>query len=411
MSSPTMLRRAGGAVLSGALRGPVSELTRWSRSHLDLLLSISVGLLVLLAAVPSDVSSQQRLGLALVVSMLILGRIPRASTIPVTRILFLSAGAFLTLRYFFWRTAHTVVFHDVVSFTVSILLYAAELYGIVLYLVSLIINARTLDRSEASLEVTGREEDWPTVDIMVPSYNEDPKLLEVTLLAAVAMDYPKGLVEVHLLDDGGTLQKRTPDRPEDGSRPTEDAIARAKEASQRHIELQKLCDRVGCTYRTRRINNHAKAGNINAALFPPDGPVDDLYEHPYSAPPLTNRELILILDADHVPTPDFLKRTVGAFQRDPELFLLQTPHFFINPDPIEKNLDTFRTMPSENEMFYAAIQRGLDFWNSSFFCGSAALLRRTFLEDNDGVSGHSITEDAETALALHNKGYRSAYFD
>ena len=41
------------------------------------------------------------------------------------------------------------------------------------------------------------------------------------------------------------------------------------------------------------------------------------------------------------------------------MFLVQTPHFFINPDPIEKNLQTFTQMPGENEMFYKVIQRGL----------------------------------------------------
>jgi cellulose synthase (UDP-forming) len=41
-------------------------------------------------------------------------------------------------------------------------------------------------------------------------------------------------------------------------------------------------------------------------------------------------------------------------------------------------------MPSENEMFYSVTQRGLDKWNGSFFCGSAALLRRAALEMTNG---------------------------
>ncbi len=55
-------------------------------------------------------------------------------------------------------------------------------------------------------------------------------------------------------------------------------------------------------------------------------------------------------------------------------------------------------MPSENEMFYAVTQRGLDKWNGSFFCGSAALLRRTALDEAGGFSGITITEDCETAI-------------
>jgi len=110
-----------------------------------------------------------------------------------------------------------------------------------------------------------------------------------------------------------------------------------------------------------------------------------------------------------VPTQDFLEKTVGQFLRDPKLFLVQTPHFFINPDPIERNLKTWERMPSENEMFYCVGQRGLDSWNSAFFCGSAAVLRRRHLEEIGGIAGVSITEDAETALELHARGYNSVY--
>lgn len=60
-------------------------------------------------------------------------------------------------------------------------------------------------------------------------------------------------------------------------------------------------------------------------------------------------------------------------------------------------------------MFYGEIHRGLDFWNSSFFCGSGAVLRRKYLEEAQGFSGKTITEDAETALTLHSKGYNSVY--
>jgi len=118
-----------------------------------------------------------------------------------------------------------------------------------------------------------------------------------------------------------------------------------------------------------------------------------------------------VLDADHVPTEDILENTVGLLQRDDDLFLVQTPHFFISADPIEKNLRVFGSMPSENEMFYARIQHGLDFWESSFFCGSAAVLRRRHLEAVGGLAGDTVTEDAESALALHARGLRSAYVD
>ncbi len=97
------------------------------------------------------------------------------------------------------------------------------------------------------------------------------------------------------------------------------------------------------------------------------------------------------------------------FLRDEKLFLVQTPHFFINPSPVEKNLGLHGVLPGENVMFYRRIHPGLDFWNASFFCGSAALLRRSFLAEVGGIQGETITEDAETALELHRRGYRSVY--
>ena len=118
---------------------------------------------------------------------------------------------------------------------------------------------------------------------------------------------------------------------------------------------------------------------------------------------------MLILDADHVPTRDFLMNTAGRFLLDKNLFMVQTPHFAINPDPVERNLRTFGFMPSEQEMFYSGVQHGLDHWNASSFCGSAALLRRRCLEEIGGISGRTITEDAETALELHSRGYHSEY--
>jgi cellulose synthase (UDP-forming) len=201
-------------------------------------------------------------------------------------------------------------------------------------------------------------------------------------LAAAQIDYPKGRLTVYLLDDGGSEQKRNDKDP-----------TKAAQALARHEELKALCAELGCVYMTRARNEHAKAGNLNAAL------------------PRTRGDLILILDADHIPTQDILQNTVPYFISDERLFLVQTPHFFSNPDPVEHNLGVFRQMPGENEMFYAAIQRGLDFWNGAFFCGSAAVIRRKALEAVGGLSSATITEDAETACELHARGWHSVYVD
>jgi len=194
------------------------------------------------------------------------------------------------------------------------------------------------------------------------------------------MIYPRDKRVVVLCDDGGTDQRCSSPDPE-----------LARKSQERRAELQHLCEELGIVYSTRARNEHAKAGNMSAALAKLDG------------------ELVVIFDADHVPSRDFLARTVGYFVDDPELFLVQTPHFFINKDPIERNLGL--KCPPENEMFYSLIHRGLDRWGGAFFCGSAAVLRRKALDSVGGFAGETITEDAETALEIHSNGWRSLYLD
>ena len=288
-------------------------------------------------------------------------------------------AGFITLRYLAWRLTSTIGYHDPFSLIGALLLLAAELYGIAIYFLGAFVNAYPVKRDPAPLPDDPNL--WPTVDILVPTYNEDPEMLETTLLAATQIRYPKHRFKVYLCDDGGSVQRRN--RPDP---------AQAREALERHETLKALCAEVGAHYLTREKNLHAKAGNINSAL-----------EHCHG-------ELVVILDADHVPTVDFLENTVGFFLQDPKLFLVQTPHYFINPDPLERNLRTFDHMPSENEMFYTVIQHGLDFWNASFFCGSAAVLRRELIDKVGGVAGETITEDAETAMGLHGLGYNSVYY-
>ncbi len=345
------------------------------RSYLPVLLTF--GFLVVMIASASSISTRTQISVAIVamLAFLVLRYFNEHETV---RVVFLILAAFLSVDYFYWRTFTTLTYHDPLSFFFAMVLYFAELYGFIVYGLSIFVNIDPLDRKP--LPLTKKTAILPTVDVMIPSYNEAPDLLEMTLLSALSMEYPKEKLKVYLLDDGGTDQRCNSEDPEF-----------AAAAKHRRLELQALCARWGAHYITRPKNIGSKAGNINNGLEFSDG------------------ELVVIFDADHAPTTDFLQNTVGWFLHDPKMFLVQTPHFFVNPDPVEKNLQTFTTMPGENEMFYKVIQRGLDYWNSAFFCGSAAVLRRKCLMETGGIAGDTITEDAETALTLHARGYNSAY--
>ncbi|MET3805325.1 cellulose synthase (UDP-forming) [Nakamurella sp. UYEF19] len=172
-----------------------------------------------------------------------------------------------------------------------------------------------------------------TVDVFITTYNEPIDLVMGTALAAKAIHYPH---RTWVLDDGARPEMRT-----------------AAEAD-------------GIGYITRSDewvghSRHAKAGNLNNALGATDG------------------EFILILDADQVPKPTILDRTLAYFA-DPTVALVQTQQFFINvpeQDPLG----------SQAPLFYGPIQQGKDGWNAAFFCGSNAVLRREAMMQM-GVRGY-----------------------
>jgi cellulose synthase (UDP-forming) len=333
--------------------------------------------IVVLITLPISLQTQLIASIMVVTAMAIIKLLKAQET---WRLIALALGTSIVLRYAYWRTTSTLPpLNQPENFIPGFLLYLAEMYSIAMLALSLFVVARPLPQRPSRAADIKR---FPKVDVFVPSYNEDAALLANTLAAAKGMDYPADKFEVWLLDDGSTEQKRNSDN-----------VLSARAAAARHVELQALCRDLDVRYLTRARNEHAKAGNLNNGMAHSDG------------------ELVAVFDADHAPARDFLKETVGYFDDDPRLFLVQTPHFFLNPDPVERNLQTFEKMPSENEMFYGIIQRGLDKWNAAFFCGSAAVLNRKALEETEGFSGMSITEDCETALALHSRGWNSVYVD
>lgn len=333
--------------------------------------------LLYLAGMYLKLSQQFIVGWGLIGLLTIFNRVERFKRPPL-RIIFIVIVVFVSLRYWFWRTFETLLYTGPFDFIGTMVLYLAECHVLLVGFLGIFTNIWPLKRKSIPLPEDHNE--YPTVDIFIPTYNEPEDIVRITAIAATQIDYPKDKFRIHILDDGSTVVRRN--NPESSSI-----------AWERYHSLQRMAREIGINYITRETNKHAKAGNLSHAL-----------QH-------TNSELILVLDCDHVPTRDILKNTAGWFLKDKRLFLVQTPHFFINPNPLEKNLAIFSDAPCENDMFYRSIHPSLDFWNSSYFCGSAAILRRKYLEEVGGFAGDTITEDAETTLSLHSKGYNSVYID
>lgn len=320
-------------------------------------------------------SAQFAVGWGAVLVLFALKRFEKVKKPPL-RIFFIVLSFFLTVRYVVWRSTETLVYTGPLDFLAMMALYLAEMYAIALHTMGIFTNIWPLEHKIMPLPAD--ESVYPTVDVFIPTYSEPVDIVKVTAIAAMRIDYPKDRLRVHILDDGASVAKRND--PHHG-----------REAWARYYDFKKLAGELGVGYITRPKNLKAKAGNLTHALGHTDG------------------ELVLVLDCDHVPTSDILKNTAGWFLKDEKIAFVQTPHFFINPNPIEKNVQIFKDAPSENDMFYRGIHPGLDMWNSSYFCGSAALLRRKCLEEIGGISGETITEDCETALSLHRRGYKSVY--
>jgi cellulose synthase (UDP-forming) len=193
------------------------------------------------------------------------------------------------------------------------------------------------------------------VDVYVCTYDEPAEVIAATLAGCRALTYPH---TTYLLDDG------------------------------RRPEMKELAEIAGARYLIRPDNSHAKAGNINAAL------------------PRTDGELVLMLDADHVPMPDALDAMVGYFD-DERVALVQSPHDFFNHDSVQH----YVVGRHEQSLFYRVVCPGKNRHGAAYWCGSAAVLRREALLEIGGVATETIAEDFHTTIRLQRHGWTSRYHD
>ncbi len=193
------------------------------------------------------------------------------------------------------------------------------------------------------------------VDVYVCTYDEPTEVVMATLAGCRALTYPH---TTYLLDDG------------------------------RRAEMEEIAKLAGAEYMTRPDNSHAKAGNLNAAL------------------PRTGGDLVLVLDADHVPMPDALDALVGYFD-DERMAVVQTPHDFFNHDSAQH----YAVGRHEQSLFYRVVCPGKNRHGATYWCGSAALINRHALLEIGGVATETIAEDFHTTIRLLRGGWRSRYHD
>lgn len=307
------------------------------------------------------------------------------------------------LYYFGWRlwsVAHCFSFITLVFFIAEILLFIGSLFRIPSYWsykdsapqrpVHLLSDIRELNPGEADGPVS--------IALFIATHNEPLSILKQTLMDCTHMTYPYPdvVINTYLLDDGHS----NPD------------------------EISALCSQYNAVYIRKKDNVGYKAGNLNNAFHQ------------------TNEDLIVILDADTRPFPDFCGHTSGYF-RDEELAWVQTPQWYNDTSApllpsaylqyffgktgryIGKKIEllTFQKLflnkdiyASRPKFFYDAILRNRNAYNAVFSCGAGSVYRRTSLEKYDalypntpGPFHYHISEDLYNSMLMHNAGMRSLY--
>ncbi|MEC4985486.1 MAG: glycosyltransferase [Oscillatoria sp. PMC 1068.18] len=269
----------------------------------------------------------------------------------------------LTIRYLLWRSLTTLNLATPLDGIFSLTLFCLEFLIIFASSIQLFLSleAKVRHREADRMQVAVIERKYnPSVDILIPTYNEAKFILRRTIIGCQAIEYSNK--KIYLLDDG------------------------------KREEIRRLAQELGCKYLTRPDNRYAKAGNLNHAISQTTG------------------ELIVVFDADFVPTTNFLTRTVGFFQKT-QIALVQTHQEFYNFDPIARNLGLENILNHDPEEFSRRNQPIRDGADGVICSGTSFLVRRSQLLEVGGFVTESLSEDYFTGIKLSAKGYRVIYLD
>ena len=251
---------------------------------------------------------------------------------------------------------------DSIEFLYLFVIFGLSLYGLnsfittILYLTT---NPQLKNKKKAAIL-----KEWPAVTIQLPIYNE--KYTVKRLLSAVTkLDYPPERLQIQVLDDS-----------------TDDTAQLVRKLVQ---EYRSHGVNIEWLHRTNRRGY--KAGALSEGLGSATG------------------ELIAIFDADFVPKPDWLKKTVPLFQNR-KLGCLQTRWGHTNRRynsltraeamAIDGHFIIEQTARSQNDLFLN-------------FNGTAGIWRRACIEDSGGWQWDTLTEDLDLSYRAQMRGWKIDY--
>jgi cellulose synthase (UDP-forming) len=196
----------------------------------------------------------------------------------------------------------------------------------------------------------------PSIDVFIPVFDEPRILVERALTSAACLEWD-GFLEVHVLDDGASL------------------------------ELEVRARELGFQYHSRSREGlpHSgdRAGNLNFGLGRSRG------------------ELVYVLDPDRVVRYEALVPLAGYLALQGVAFV-QARESFVVPtgDPFN----------SQHPVLLDAVQVGYEARDTVISTGSSVLYRRLALQDIGGFVGWNEAEGLTTSYELHNRGWKSLFF-
>lgn len=213
---------------------------------------------------------------------------------------------------------------------------------------------------------TQAQHSWPQVTVQLPIFNER-YVVERLIDCICALDYPKDLLEIQVLDDS------TDDT-------TDILKAKIKEKQKDGFDIKLL---------HRTIRTGYKAGALRDAM------------------PYAKGDFIAIFDADFLPKPDFLK--VGLpFFKDSKIGVVQTRWEHINENySLITKLQAFQL-----NVHFTVEQTGREQGDFMLqFNGTAGIWRRETIEDAGGWEADTLTEDLDLSYRAQLKGWKIFYLE
>jgi cellulose synthase/poly-beta-1,6-N-acetylglucosamine synthase-like glycosyltransferase len=250
---------------------------------------------------------------------------------------------------------------------IIILVYSLSLFYIFLFSLGQLhltwVYLQDQKRKRASVPAL---QEYPRVTVQLPVYNE--KYVVERLLDAVGnFEYPKDKLEIQILDDS--------------TDETTELI------SKKLLVMKALGLDIKLVHRPNRIGY--KAGALAYGLE------------------LARGEFIAIFDADFIPKPDFLLKTIPHFS-DPHVGVVQTRWGHINRDySILTRLQAFG-LDAHFSIEQIARKASGSFIN---FNGTCGVWRKTCIEDAGGWSADTLTEDLDLSYRAQLKGWNFLYLE